>query len=191
MNLVDVVIVITMLFFIVRGIWRGFFREAGSLAGVILGIWLAALFYPQAADYLKAHLPSFKVQTLQLMGFAAIFLAMLILCNVAGMLLKMLAKKSFLGWADRTLGAGLAVLKGVILTYLAIIVLTFFAPTQTPLIGKSKLAPLVIASYQSMVKVISPATYLNWKSRFLGQGKGADGVAPESVQGPPVKNGYK
>ncbi|MBW2205067.1 MAG: CvpA family protein, partial [Deltaproteobacteria bacterium] len=40
MNLLDLIIIACMVFLIVRGIFRGFIREVGSLAGVILGIWL-------------------------------------------------------------------------------------------------------------------------------------------------------
>jgi len=179
MNLLDIIIITTMTFLIVRGIFRGFFREIGSLVGVILGIWLASLYQPQMTEYLKAYLPSVRFFILQLISFSLILAIVLVFCNLAGWGLKMVFKKALLGWADRTLGAGLAILKGVIITYLVIVLLTFFVPSKTPLVAGSKLAPLIIGSYQSMVSLISPGSYQKWKKKFLGQKKKVDEVVSE------------
>jgi membrane protein required for colicin V production len=170
-----------MLFLVVRGIFRGFFREIGSLAGVILGIWLANLYQPQMTAYLKQYLPS--TVFLPIISFAVIFVLILIFCNVAGWVLKLLFKKAFLGWADRTLGAGFAILKGIILTYLVIVLLTFFVPSKAPLIAGSRLAPLIIASYQSMVGIVSPDSYQRLKKKFLGNTRRFGAVVPEKKQG--------
>lgn len=165
MNLLDMIIIAIMVFLIIRGILRGFFREIGSLAGVILGVWLAIRFHPQMTDYLKAYLP--EVSFLNLVSFAIIFAIILLLCNLAGWGLKILFKKSLLGWLDRGLGSALAILKGIIVIYLAIVLLTFFVPSKTPLVAESRLAPLIIQSYQSIVAVVSPGTYQEWKKKFL------------------------
>jgi len=64
MNLLDIIILVVMIFLIVRGIFRGFFMEIASLAGVILGILLGLHYYPQATEILKPHLPSFDFSSL-------------------------------------------------------------------------------------------------------------------------------
>ena len=171
MNLLDMLIIATMCVMIVRGIFRGFFRETGSLAGVILGIWIGNVCHPTMTRYLQHYLPA--VSYLPLLGFTLIFLMVLLACNVAGWGLSVLSKKIFLSWVDRALGAGLAVLKGIILTYLAMVLLTFFVPSQTPLVAGSNLAPVIIRSYQSMIGVVSPESYQKWKNKFYGYGKQA------------------
>ena len=165
MTLLDMIIIAIMVFLIIRGILRGFFREIGSLAGVILGVWLAIRFHPQMTAYLKPYLPA--VSFLHLVSFAVIFTIILLACHLAGWSLKMLLKKSLLGWMDRGLGAALAILKGIIVIYLAIVLLTFLVPSKTPLIAESRLAPLIIQSYQSIVAVVSPATYQEWKQKIF------------------------
>jgi len=169
MNLLDIVIIAAMILLIVRGIYRGFFREVGSLAGVILGIWLANDYQPQMTEYLKTYLPSFKY--LAFISFGVIFAVVLILCNIAGLGMKMILKKFFFSWSDRTLGAGLAFVKCVVITYFVIVLLTFFAPSKTPLVAQSRLAPLIIVSYQSIASLISPDSYQGWKNKLLGQKK--------------------
>ena len=186
MNLLDIIIIATMIFLIVKGILRGFFREIASLAGVILGIWLANHFQPQMTDYLKSYLPSIKY--LPLISFAVIFFTTLILCNLSGWVLKLLFKKVLLGWLDRTLGASLAVIKGVIITYLVIILLTFFVPASTPLIAKSKMAPLIIISSQAMIRLISPDHFQKWKKKFMEKKKGVGDIISEKTRGITEKN---
>jgi len=182
MNLLDLVIIAMMIFLVVRGIFRGFFMEVGSLAGVILGVWLANHYQPQMTNYLKAYLPSGNF--LPMISFAVIFVIVFVLCNLLGWSLKVIMKKAFFGWADRTLGAGLAISKGIIITYLIIVLLTFFVPSKTPLIAESRLAPLVITSYQSMIGLISPSFYQQWKKRFLGNSQMKDAVVPKKTKSP-------
>lgn len=165
MNLLDMIIITAITLMIIRGIFRGFFRETGSLAGVILGIWLANRYQPQMTVYLQKYLPPGPY--LPLIGFAFIFVIILLSCNLAGWSLKLVSKKIFFGWADRTLGAGLAVIKGLVLTYLVIVLLTFYLPSKTPLVAQSRLAPLVIRSYQSITGLISPGAYQKIKQKFL------------------------
>lgn len=166
MNLLDIIILVIMVFFILKGMYRGPVREVASLAGVITGIWLANLFQPQMTNYLKPYLP--PTQFLPLISFSAIFASVLFLSNLTGWVLKLLFMKAFLGWAGRTLGAGLAILKGVIIIHLLMILLTFFLPSRAPLIAKSKFAPLIIVSYQSMIRLISPDLYQKLKERISG-----------------------
>ena len=153
MNLLDVIIACTMLFLVVRGLMRGFIKEIASLAGVILGILVAIHFQSQVTGLIKPYLPS--SQFLGLISFAVVFFSVLILCNLLGWGFKLLFQKALLGWVDRTLGVGLAVVKGVLITYLVIVLLTFFLPARMPLIAESRLAPLIITSYQSMMRKIN------------------------------------
>ena len=46
MNLFDIIILVTLLFFSLKGLLRGLVNEASSLAGLILGGWLAYRYYP-------------------------------------------------------------------------------------------------------------------------------------------------
>ena len=186
MNLLDTAIIAVLVFLIVRGIFRGFFREIGSLAGLILGIWLAKDYQLEMTGYLKSHLPS--VELLPLISFALIFIIVFVLCNLAGWGLKIIVKKAFLGWADRALGAGLAVLKGLIATYLVINLLTLCDPR---LITESRLAPIIITSCQPMVRLISPGSYHNWKRKLLGNGKRGDEIAPQGIKDLTGKHGLK
>jgi len=180
MNLLDIIILSTMGFLILKGLLRGFLREVASLAGVISGIFLANFFQPQMTKYLEPYLPSMDI--LPLVGFGGIFLLVVVISNILGWVLKFMFWKVLKGWSDRIMGAGLAALKGLILIYLVIIMLFFFLPARTPLIVTSKLAPSIITSYQAIVSLISPDFYEKWKKKIVGKKKKMDEVLSDKFK---------
>jgi len=182
MNLLDIAIIVIMIFFVVRGIFRGFFMEIASLAGVILGIVLGFRLHPRMTGILRPYLLSFDDFTLQLISFALIFTIVLLLCNLTGWIIKFILNKTSLGWADRGLGAGLSVLKGIIVVYVLMVILTFFLPSQAPLVARSQLAPWIIRSYQSIASLISPDFYQKWKHKFMEQKKQINQVVSKKIE---------
>ncbi len=167
MNILDIIIIAAVIFFLIRGVFRGIVREIGSLAGVVLGIWLANAYHPALAVLLKSFIPPGKY--LPLIAFALIFLVVLVFCNLLGWFFKKLFQKVFLGWVDRILGACLALLKGVVLSYLVIVLIAFLAPQDSSLIKQSRLAPLVISAYQAMVERIPKNSQEKLKRSFEKQ----------------------
>lgn len=167
MNILDMIIIAAVVFFLIRGIFRGIVREIGSLAGVVLGIWLANAYHPQLAHFLKGFIP--PGNHLPLIAFALIFLVVMVLCNVLGWLFKRFFQKIFLGWFDRILGACLAFIKGVVLSYLVIVLVTFLSPQDSTLVTQSRLAPFIITSYQTMVGLIPPGFHEKLKKTFEKQ----------------------
>ena len=182
MNSLDIIIICVMVFLIVRGIFRGILKEIMSLAGIIGGIWLANKFQPSLTAQLHHMMPG--VPMLSLVSFLSILILVIISAAILGALLKSLSQKGPMGIIDRLFGAGLATAKGLIITYLAIVLLTFFLPARTPLIAESKLAPAIVSSYQRMVSIISPGFYDKWKEKFSHKGKDSK-VVRKSM--PPTK----
>jgi membrane protein required for colicin V production len=161
MNVLDFVILGVITFLVIKGIFRGFFREIASLAGIIFGFLVGNHYHPQMAALLKPYIPLEK--SLSLIGFIILFFLVLIFFNLLGILMHHLFKRLFIGWFDKSLGLGIALLKGIITCYLLIVLLTFFMPSSSPLIARSKAARLVIVSYQSMASLMSPDLYKTWK----------------------------
>ncbi|MFO8089139.1 MAG: CvpA family protein [Desulfatiglandaceae bacterium] len=181
MNVLDISILALMIFLVIRGVMRGFFREVASLAGVVCGIWFGIVYQPKVETYLETYFST--ISFLPLLAFGIIFTAVLCSCNLVGWLLKTVVNKLFFGWADRSLGAGLAVLKGVIITYLAIVLITFAVPSQSPLISQSKLVPVIVASYQAVTGMISPGAYQKWRFRLFGKPSGQPKPASPAESG--------
>ena len=180
MNVLDYIILGLMAFFVVKGIFRGFFREISSLAGIIFGIWIGNHYYPQMANLLKTYIPLEK--SLSLISFLLLFILVVIVFNLSGMLLHHFFKKLFIAWVDRGLGFGLALIKGIIISYLLIVLLIFFTPSKSPLIAKSTTARMVIVTYQSMSRLISPDLYKTWKKKIFKESKKVGKVLSEGKE---------
>jgi membrane protein required for colicin V production len=180
MNILDYIIIAFLLYLLIRGLFRGFIREIFSLAGVILGIWLGTLFQSWLTGIIKQHLP--LPQYLPLVSFILIFFVILVACNIIGWALSIWLKKAPRTWPDMTSGAVLALLKGVIITYLAIILMTFYLPSKTPLIADSTLAPWIVKSYQRVTSIISPDHYKNLKDKIIGGSKKLSDKASDKIK---------
>jgi len=180
MNILDIIISGLVAFFLIKGIFRGFFREIASLAGVVFGIVIGNHYHPQMAAYLKAYIPLEK--SLPLISFVILFIAVIIGFYLVGLLLHSLFKRLLMGWFDRALGICFALIKGIIISYLLIVLLTFFVPSTSPLIASSTCARLVINTYQSIARLISPDIYREWTARISKESKKVEKVISEGKE---------
>jgi len=180
MNILDYIILGLITFFVIKGVFRGFFREISSLAGIIFGILIGNHCYPQMANLLKAYIPLEK--SLPLISFCILFILVVIFFNLSGILLHHLFKKLLIAWLDRVLGFGLALIKGIIISYLLILLLAIYVPTTNPLLTESKAAPLVKEGFESMRSLISPDLYKDWKNRIFKESKKVGNVISEGKE---------
>ena len=187
MNLLDIIILSTVLFFIIKGVIRGFIREIASLAGVVLGVFLAARYQYEATEVIRQFLNPGPY--LPLISFIVIFICVVVGCNLLGWMIRLALRMAPLGWVDRLLGLCFALIKGVVITYLVIVVLTFFLPSGTPLIARSRVCPWIVISYQSMAGLISPDHYQRWKQRFIQKTGELSDTLPGNKTEPLDKNG--
>jgi len=177
MNILDYIILGLITFFVIKGVFRGVFREISSLAGIIFGIWIGNHYYPQMANLLKVYIPLEK--SLPLISFFILFIVVVILFNLSGIFLHHLFKKLFITWLDRSLGLGLALIKGIIISYLLILLLAIYMPSTSRLLTESKAAPLVKMGFESMRSLISPDLYKAWKKRIFEESKKVGAVISE------------
>lgn len=180
MNILDYIILGLVAFFVVKAFFRGFFREISSLLGIIFGLLIANQYYPNMNAFLKDYIQLEKY--LAPVSFALIFLSVLVFFTLLGVFLKFIFRKLLIGWLDKSLGIGLALVKAVIVSYILIVIITFFMPSKSPLITKSKTAHMVTVTYQSMVRLISPDLYKEWRKKISTESKKIGKVISEGTE---------
>jgi len=138
MNYADWAILAVLLISVVSATAQGFFHEAFGIAGLVVGYLLAAWQYPRLAAWFEPHLKSPWLG--EIAGFLIIFLAVVIVAGISGRIVRWAMKEAGLSLIDRTMGALLGLLKGVLFVSVILMGITAFTPTSRALDG-SQLAP--------------------------------------------------
>ncbi|MGC9199326.1 MAG: CvpA family protein [Acidobacteriaceae bacterium] len=147
MNPLDWLMVVVLAFSIVRATIRGFFREAFSLGGLILGVLCACWFYRQFAAMLGDLIPS--PVGAQFAAFLLLLFGIVILFSLLGRLLSHTASALGLGFVDRLLGAMLGFCRGVVVCFALLLVLTAFRPAA-PWVDDSRLEPYFLRAAHAL-----------------------------------------
>ena len=153
MALIDWVIVVILLVSVLSAAKKGFFVEAFSLAGVVLGLLLASWNYQKVVPWLSSWIHPLAIA--QALSFLAIALAVMIVAGLIGRLIRWSVHSIGLGWADRLIGAVFGLIKGCVLVTLGVMAIAAFVPGST-WFKQSRLAPYFLsAAHQT--SVVTPA----------------------------------
>lgn len=142
MTPVDWAIAAVLVISVLSAAKHGFFIEACSLAGVVLGLLLASWNYGRVMPWFSplVHNPAIA----EFLGFLAIALGVMVVAGLVGRALRWSAKSIGLGWLDRLAGAAFGFLRGCVIVTLGVMAMAAFLPEKGWLNG-SRLAPRFFA----------------------------------------------
>jgi membrane protein required for colicin V production len=143
MNLADLLIIVVLVVSVVSAFVKGFFVEVFSLAGLFLGLFLAAANYGAFAPWVLRVVQNREVANL--IAFLVIALLVMVLAGLAGRLLRGLLRGVGLGIVDRLLGAVFGLVKGCVVVTLILMGIVAFLPRQAWL-DNSRLAPVFLTA---------------------------------------------
>lgn len=114
MNFIDVMILIVIGAFLVKGLLRGLMKELCSLVGLAVGSLLAFRFH---APFAEAMVSAFNLpaSVCVVLAFLAIFLVTLLVFGLIGMLLSKYVKLLYVGGLNRVAGGIFGIVQGVLL----------------------------------------------------------------------------
>lgn len=155
MNFVDLSVLLFLSLFALRGYFKGFFREASSLLGFVIGLTVAVRYdEPLAALWKESW--DFSFILLRALAFLVLFLVVYILFSLVGWLFHRAAKLSAFQAADRVGGVALGAGKGAFVLALAVFFLVSFPlmPTKTKQrIDEAYLAPPLYHLGQELIRL--------------------------------------
>src|SRR6201997_1664432 len=117
---------------------QGFFSEALTMAGLVVGYILAAWKYRSLAQWLESFLRNPWLA--EILGFLIIFFAIVLLFGLAARIARWVMKEAGLSGFDRFLGALLGLLRGGLMVAVILMGMTAFEPASK-LLHESELAP--------------------------------------------------
>ena len=120
MNWVDYSILAIIGVSVLISLWRGFTREALSLAGWIIATWVAITFVGSLMMMLEPHI---EVRSLrQIVAFAILFIATLFLAGLINYLAVQVIKKTGLSGTDRMVGIFFGIARGSMVVAILVLV---------------------------------------------------------------------
>lgn len=142
MNVVDIAILVILVAFAIKGLFRGLLKELCSLLGLLAGGFLSFSFYSPLAEGMTQtlRLPS---QIAVVGAFLLLFLTTVVSFAVLGYVLSRFVKLLFLGGLNRVAGGLFGLVQGVLLLTVLLFSLSL-APlpkTVKPVFKASLLTP--------------------------------------------------
>ena len=138
MTILDWIICALVLFSVITAAIQGFFSEALTMAGLVVGYIVAAWQYHRLAEWFESFLKNPWLA--EILGFLIIFFAILLLFGLAARIARWIMKEAGLSGFDRFLGALLGLLRGGLMVAVILMGMTAFEPASK-LLHDSELAP--------------------------------------------------
>jgi membrane protein required for colicin V production len=150
MALVDWFIAAILILSVIGAAKNGFFVEAFSLAGVILGLLIASWNFQKLMPFIMhaVHTPAIA----EALAFLAIALVIMIAAGLIGRALHWSARSIGLGWLDRLIGAAFGFLKGCVVVTLGVMAVVAFLP-HSGWLENSRLAPYFLSAAHTTTAV--------------------------------------
>jgi membrane protein required for colicin V production len=122
-NWIDLILLVVLFLFGLRGYFKGLFRETFSLGGLVIGFMIGVRYDEAVAGWAGLH---WNVSSFILKGiaFVAIFFVVYFIFNVAGWMLHRAAKVLFLQTINHFGGVAVGLGKGTAVTALIIFFVT-------------------------------------------------------------------
>lgn len=127
MNTLDIVLLVAAGIGMLLGLKSGLVKQLSFGAGVAIGLLQATIFYPKAAAWLQ-QLTQWDNTICTVLGFIMIIVAITIVINIAGVILRWLLKAVLLGWLDRMAGAIFSIVIALGIVVLAVNITEGIAP---------------------------------------------------------------
>jgi membrane protein required for colicin V production len=177
MTILDWIICGVVLASVITAAMQGFFSEALTTAGLIVGYIVAAWQYHGLAEWFDRF---FKNTWLaEILGFLVIFFAIVLLFGLAARVARWMMQKAGLSGFDRFLGALLGFVRGGLMVAIILLGMTAFQPASQ-MLRNSQLAPYFLVVGRAAIWLAPP----EFRSRFY-QGLGLLHQAPEKLSHSP------
>jgi membrane protein required for colicin V production len=180
MTLADWLICALLLLNVLTAAMQGFFSEALTMTGLVVGYIVAAWQYRGLARWMESFLKNAWLA--EILGFLIIFFAVVLLFGFAAKVARWLMKHSGLSGLDRFLGAILGLLKGGLMVAVILMGMTAFTPTSK-LLKNSQLAPYFLVVGRAAIWLAPPEL----RARF-DQGLLLLHQAPQKLSGSPASS---
>ncbi len=152
MTVLDYFVLLVVVVSVISGATRGIIRAIVSVAFSVAGLIVAAYAYPYAARVLRIFVAA---RLADLLGFAAVFLLVLVAGIFVSRWLRGGLKKARLGWLDQVLGAAFGLIRGWLICSVIYLALTAF-PLRPEAVERATFGPALLEGTRAIAYLTSP-----------------------------------
>lgn len=138
MNFLDILFIVVIALFTLRGFYRGLVREIISILSIFLAFTIASRYHHVLSPHLTVYINN--EATVQSISYVLVFFGVLVICWAVARLLRELLEIALLGWLDRLAGLLFGMLEGGVVLLITLLILTSFFKNAT-FMKESTLAP--------------------------------------------------
>ncbi|MDR0354979.1 MAG: CvpA family protein [Deltaproteobacteria bacterium] len=113
MSALDISITVILVYFFLRGIFRGLVKEVVGILGLFVAFWAASVYWQAGADQLKPVINSDTYRAV--LSFVVIYLIVYFLVGLMSVFVDKIVKLTITPFISGLAGAGLGLLKGSVL----------------------------------------------------------------------------
>ncbi len=132
MHTLDIILGIITLVFVIIGIKRGLTGEIFRILALIAGFIIAFLYYNEITPLFSSLKIAIHIKNA--LAFFLLYIAVALLILLIGWLVKKVINMTVFGWFDRLLGAGIGLLKSLIIAWAICLSISSF-PTRNDFAG--------------------------------------------------------
>ena len=164
LNWADWVVIAVIAISCLISLWRGFVKEALSLAIWIIALIVASVFSTRLAPFLMEYLsePSLR----QMAAFAILFIATLLIGGAVNYLLSTLVKATGLSGTDKLLGMLFGLLRGLVIIMVVVMYLPRWVPVEEDSWWQESVVVPYFLGFEDRFRAISGALLESIKSFF-------------------------
>ncbi len=164
--LIDIILLVVLLYFAVKGLIRGAILELFSLVGLLISILLTKRYthflYELTVKFLKVRNSSLDINSnyyLYLFSYALTFIAFYFILYFIILILKKFIKLVMLNWVDSFLGIFLGFAKGALISILLFSFLAFLGTYEKTIMNqvKKSYSNKVVPSFARKAYFMMPA----------------------------------
>ena len=148
----DVVIIIFLMVFLIRGAFRGPLVEMFSAAGTLCGLLVACRLYTSLEALIPVDIGSDQLRWMVV--FLSLFITIHVLLSLLGVIAHYLTQLSRTGWLIRLPGAGLGICNGVLLIAVFLVPLITFFPQQVAWIDRGNVSFIEKRLSETIVRAV-------------------------------------
>ncbi|MGH9482720.1 MAG: CvpA family protein [Terriglobales bacterium] len=163
MNLLDIILIAIIAISVVTAASKGFVYEIWMMAAAVAALVIALWQYPAVAAWLGWITIAPAEEIRNFVAFIVVLLAALLAAMVAGRLLRGAVRAVGLEKFDRLLGAGLGLVRGLLLAAVVVVMMTVW-PFNFGLLRGSALAPRFLWGGRALARTLPAELELRFQA---------------------------